>query len=154
MPLDPAIDRALRACWVTCERFFDAPPARVHRAWTDPDEIAGWFPRYVEGSLAVGARSTFTWHDRRIPIDVLESEPGQLFRFRWPWKAQGVISEVTVKLWPRGYGTRLTLTDGPFDLTRSGGLEAYAEALEGWGEALSGLRAQVDFSVDLRRDMR
>jgi hypothetical protein len=29
-------------------------------------------------------------------------------------------------------------------------LDAYAEALEGWGEALAWLRGVVDFSSDLR----
>jgi hypothetical protein len=29
-------------------------------------------------------------------------------------------------------------------------LDAYAEALEGWGEALTWLRGVVDFSSDLR----
>jgi hypothetical protein len=49
-----------------------------------------------------------------------------------------------------GYGTLLTLTDGPFDLRVPGVLDAYAEALEGWGEALAWLRGVVDFSSDLR----
>ena len=30
---------------------------RVHRAWSDPEELASWFPRQVEGSLTVGARA-------------------------------------------------------------------------------------------------
>ena len=51
---------------------------------------------------------------------------------------------------PPGYGTLLTLTDGPFDLRVPGVLDAYAEALEGWGEALAWLRGVVDFSSDLR----
>ncbi len=46
------------------------------------------------------------------------------------------------------------MSDGPFDLTAPGGLDAYAEALLGWGEAITNLRAQVDFSVDLRRERR
>ena len=51
---------------------------------------------------------------------------------------------------PARYGTLLTLTDGPFDLRVPGVLDAYAEALEGWGEALAWLRGVVDFSSDLR----
>ena len=38
----------------------------------------------------------------------------------------------------------------PFDLRVPGVLDAYAEALEGWGEALAWLRGVVDFSSDLR----
>jgi uncharacterized protein YndB with AHSA1/START domain len=145
------LETALRSRWVSMTRLLDAPPARVYRAWSDPEEFASWFPITVEGSLSVSARTILTWHDRRIPIEVVDAEPAQLFRFRWAWLPdQTYITNVTVKLRPHGYGTLLTLSDGVFDLLRPGVLEAYAEALEGWGEALAGLRAQVDFSVDIR----
>lgn len=141
--------------WIRLERRLDAPRDRVHRAWTDPDEMAGWFPRRVEGSLTVGTRSILTWHDRRVPIDILASDPPGLFRFRWSWPTQDSYqTTVSVTLEPEGYGTMLDLVDGPFDITRPGVLDAYAEALEGWAEALANLRAQVDFSVDLRRQRR
>ena len=42
-----------------------------------------------------------------------------------------------MRLEPAGCGTLLTLTDGPFDLRFPRVLDAYAEALEGWGEALA-----------------
>ncbi|MEZ4597998.1 MAG: hypothetical protein R3C32_14995, partial [Chloroflexota bacterium] len=61
---------------------------------------------------------------------------------------------VTVRLEPEGYGTLVRLEDGPFDISRPGVIDAWAEGLEGWGEAISNLRAQVDYSVDLRRQRR
>lgn len=141
--------------WIRLERRLDAPRERVHRAWSDPDEMAGWFPRQVEGSLTVGTRSILTWHDRRIPIDVLASDPATLFRFRWTWPTHDAYqTTVTVTFEPEGYGTLVTLTDGPFHVDRPGVLDAYAEALEGWGEALGNLRAVVDYSVDLRHRRR
>ena len=57
---------------------------------------------------------------------------------------------MSVTLEPAGYGTLMTLTDGPFDLRVPGVLDAYVEASEGWGEALAWLRGWVDFSVELR----
>ena len=66
-----------RPCWVRVSRRLDASPARVHRFWSDPEELASWFPRQVEGSLTVGARSVLTWHDRRVPIEVLASVPAE-----------------------------------------------------------------------------
>ncbi len=141
--------------WIRMERRLDAPRERVHRAWSDPDEMAGWFSRHVEGSLTVGTRTVLTWHDRRIPIDVLASDPAALFRFRWAWPTQDSYqTTVTATFEPEGYGTLVTLTDGPFHIDRPGVLDAYAEALEGWGEALSNLRAVVDYSVDLRHRRR
>jgi uncharacterized protein YndB with AHSA1/START domain len=150
-PAHQSIEASLRSRWVTITRRLDAPPARVYRAWSYPDELAGWFPIAVEGSLAVGARTILTWRDRRIPIEVTEADPDRTFRFRWPWLPdESYLTDVSVRIQPHGYGTQLTLTDGPFDLTIPGVLDAYAEALEGWGEALASLRAKVDFSVDIR----
>jgi putative phosphoribosyl transferase len=48
--------------------------------------------------------------------------------------------EVTLKIVPRA--THL--------FEEPGALDAWAEALQGWGEALAMLRAQLDFSVDIR----
>jgi uncharacterized protein YndB with AHSA1/START domain len=132
-------------------RALDAPPARVYRAWSDPVELAHWFAPRVEGSLAVGASSVLIWHDRRVTLQVLEAHPDEIVRFRWSWLPdEGCVTQVVVEIRPRGYGTELVLTDGPFDLTRPGVMDAYAGALEGWGEALAGLRAHLDFTVDIR----
>jgi uncharacterized protein YndB with AHSA1/START domain len=137
---------------VHMERRVDAPPYRVYRAWSAPEALSEWFPDSVEGSLTPGARSTLVFPDQRVWWEVLEAEPYSRFRFRWPWLADDSwISTVTVSIAPRGYGSLVTLEDGPFDLTVPGVLEAYAECLEGWGEALAWMRALVDFSVDLRR---
>jgi uncharacterized protein YndB with AHSA1/START domain len=132
-------------------RRFQAPPARIYRCWTVPDELIRWFPQRVEGSLAVGTRSTLVFPDQRVWWDVTVVESDRRFEFRWPWGKDGAWeTTVSVRLEPAGYGTRLTLTDGPFDLRVPGVLDAYAEALEGWGEALAWLRGVVDFSSDLR----
>lgn len=137
---------------VHIERRVDAPPYRVYRAWSAPEALAEWFPDSVEGSLAQGTRSTLVFPDQRIWWEVLEAEPVHQFHFRWPWLDNDEwVTEVRVQIVPRGYGSLITLDDGPFDLTVPGVLEAYAECLEGWGEALAQLRAVIDFSVDLRR---
>jgi hypothetical protein len=83
---------------------------------------------------------------------MLEAEPYSRVRFRWPWlPGDEWVTEVRVSIEARGYGSLVTLEDGPFDLSVPGVLEAYAECLEGWGEALAQMRAVVDYSVDLRR---
>jgi uncharacterized protein YndB with AHSA1/START domain len=137
---------------VRLQRRLDAPPYRVYRAWSSPDALQEWFPDSVEGSLTPGTRSTLVFPDRRVWWDVVEAEPYSRFRFNWPWLPDdGWVTMVTVTISPRGYGSLVTLEDGPFDLTQPGVLEAYAECLQGLGEALAHLRAIVDFSVDLRR---
>ena len=147
--------RALHDQWIRAHRLLDAPPDRVHRAFSDPDELSSWFCRAVEGSLLVGARSLLTWSDRRIAADILESEPPTRFRFRWSLaRDAAVVTTVSVTVDRNGYGSRVTLEDGPFDLTLPGMAQAYGEAAVAWGEALANLRARVDFGVDLRRPVR
>ena len=137
---------------VRVQRRVDAPPYRVYRAWSAPEALSEWFPDHVEGSLTPGTRSTLVFPDQRVWWDVLEAEPDSRFQFRWPWlENEAWVTVCTVTVTPRGYGSLVTLEDGPFDLTQPGVLDAYAECLLGWGEALSHLRAVVDFSVDLRR---
>jgi uncharacterized protein YndB with AHSA1/START domain len=134
------------------ERILDASPERVYRAWSDPETMATWFAPQVEGSLAVGARSILIWSDRRIWLDVLEAEPHRRVRFRWAARPDDTAAtEVTVDIQPHGYGTRLTVHDAPFEMDTVDGLDVWAVAIESWAEALANLRAQLDFSVDLRR---
>jgi uncharacterized protein YndB with AHSA1/START domain len=137
---------------VRLQRRLDAQPYRVYRAWYQPDALTTWFPDAVEGSLAPGTRSTLVFPNRRVWWDVLEAEPEVRFQFRWPWLPDdALVTTVRVTVTPRGYGSVVTLEEGPFDLSIPGALDAYADCLAGWGEALANLRAVMDFSVDLRR---
>jgi hypothetical protein len=136
--------------WIEMRRRLEASPERVLRAWSDPEELARWFPLQVEGGLAVGARSTLVWPDRRIWWDVIE-----VARTRFAVKLPGGADErfvtiLTVDVVRAGYGTNLLLRHGPFPLSEPGALDAWAGAIESWAEALMLLRAHLDFSVDLR----
>ena len=137
---------------VRLQRRIDAEPYRVYRAWSAPEALSEWFAERVEGSLTPGARSTLVFRDKRVWWDVIEAEPNNRFRFRWPWLAdESWITVATVSITARGMGSLITLEDGPFDLTHPGVLDAYGECHSGWAESLSNLRAVVDYSVDLRR---
>jgi uncharacterized protein YndB with AHSA1/START domain len=137
--------------WVRMRRRLNASPQRVFRAWADPEELARWFPEQVEGGLAVGSRSLLVWPERRVWWDVVEADPDRLFVVRWPGlAAEQLISTVHVRVDPVGYGSRVELDDGPFPLGQRGVVDAWAEAIEVWSEALAFLRAHLDFSVDLR----
>jgi uncharacterized protein YndB with AHSA1/START domain len=132
-------------------RRLNAPPERVWRAWAHPEELARWLPERVEGALAVGARTVLVWSDRRVWWDVMEAQAGRSFAFQRPWLPdERFVTTVRITFEPAGYGTLMTLGDGPFPLDRPGGVDAWAEGLQGWSEALAMLRAHLDFSVDLR----
>jgi uncharacterized protein YndB with AHSA1/START domain len=148
-PQRPASSQLQR--WVRLRRRLDAPPDRVYRTWTDPEELARWLPDRVEGGLAVGSRSVLIWSDQRVWWDVIEARPSRMFQFRWPGLAdEELVTDVRVTIDPAGYGSRLALEDGPFPIDASGALDAWARAIEVWTDALAKLRAQLDFSVDLR----
>ena len=137
--------------WVQVERRLAATPDRAYRAFADPEELARWFPLRVEGGLAVGGRSILVWPDRRVWWDVLEAIPNRRFVLRWPWLPDDqLVTTATVTIDPLGYGSRLSVRDGPFPIDQRGVLDAWAEALEGWAEALAMLRAYLDFSIDVR----
>lgn len=137
--------------WIRMRRRLDAPPDRVYRTWADPEELARWFPERIEGGLAVGSRSVLVWSDHRVWWDVTQARPNRDFAFRWPWLPdEGLVTDVRVTIDPDGYGSRLEFEDGPFPLDVPGVIDAWAEAIEVWSDALAKLRAHLDFSVDLR----
>ena len=53
---------------------------------------------------------------------------------------------------PIGYGSTVSLSDGPYEVGVEEVLDEYARAIEIWSAALTQLRASVDYSVDLRKE--
>ena len=141
----------MTAKMVEMERIVDAPPDRVYRMWADADTMTQWLSYQVEGSLLPGARSVLIFPRQRIEIDVLEAQPETLFKFRWNHTGdKAVATEVTVRIRPKGWGSIVTLTDGPYDTDDPLQLDGYAASIETFAAGLAQLRASVDFSVDLR----
>ena len=138
---------------IQMSRVVDAPPDRVYRAWSDPETVRQWLASEVEGSLLPGASSSFVFPRHRIEVDVLEADPNSRFRFRWTHPLEnGISTEVTVVITRTGYGSTVTLSDGPYEVGDEVILDEYARAIEIWAAALTQLRASVDYSVDLRKE--
>lgn len=137
--------------WVRLQRRLLSTPERAYRAFTDPEEITRWFCSRVEdGSLAVGTRSVLVWPNERLWWDVVEADPNRRIIARWPWLRNRLVTTITIAIDPVGYSCRVRLEDGPFPITEPGGLRVWQDALTGWAEALAGLRAYLDYNVDLR----
>jgi uncharacterized protein YndB with AHSA1/START domain len=138
---------------IQLERLVDAPPDRVYRMWSDPDSVTQWLSTQVRGSLLPGARSVLVFQRHQIEVDVLEAEPDSRFRLRWLHQGDpGLTTEVTVTIRSKGWGSVVTLTDGPYDTDMEAGLDEYSKAIAIWSVALTQLRAIVDYSVDLRKE--
>ena len=136
---------------IQMSRVVDAPPERVYRAWSDAETVRQWLASSVEGSLVPGVRSALVFPRHRIEVDVLEADPNSRFKFRWTHPLDdGITTEVTVVITPTGYGSTVTLSDGPYEVSEEALLDEYARAIEIWAAALTQLRASVDYSVDLR----
>ena len=136
---------------IEMERVVDAPPDRAYRMWADADTMTQWLSYQIEGSLLPGARSVLVFPRQRIEIDVLEAEPDSLFKFRWNHAGEPKLATVvTVSIRPKGWGSVVTLTDGPYDTADDAQMDAYAESIEIFAAGLAQMRALVDFSVDLR----
>jgi uncharacterized protein YndB with AHSA1/START domain len=138
---------------IELERIVDAPPERVYRMWSDPDTMSQWLSYQVRGSLLPGARSMLIFPRHQIEVDVLEAQPNSRFKMRWLHPGDlGLATEVSVTIRPRGWGSVVTLTDGPYEVDTEPVLDEYARAIEIWAAALAQLRASVDYSVDLRKE--
>jgi uncharacterized protein YndB with AHSA1/START domain len=138
---------------IELERVVDAPPERVYRMWSDPDTMAQWLSYQVRGSLLPGARSVLVFPRHQIEVDVLEAQPNERFRMRWLHPGDPALAtEIGVRLQPRGWGSLVSLTDGPYDVDDAAGLDEYARAIAIWASALAQLRASVDYSIDLRKE--
>ena len=110
---------------LTIKRRFNAAPAKVYTAWTDPKMIARWFgPHGVESvnaetDLRVGGRYHITMHvpgDRHDVLGVYrEIVPNEKLVFTWAWKSTPEReSLVTVTFKPDGAGTIMTLLHDQF----------------------------------------
>jgi uncharacterized protein YndB with AHSA1/START domain len=138
---------------IEMERIVDAPPERVYRMWSDADTLSQWLSYQVQGSLLPGSRSVLVFPRRRIEIDVLEAEPDKRFKFRWLHAGdEGLVTEVTIDIRPKGWGSVVALSDGPYETDVTEMLDEYARAIEIWAAGLAQLRASVDYSVDLRKE--
>ena len=113
---------------LTLKRRFNAPPAKVWAAWTDPEKIAHWFgpAQTQDGSVRaeldvrVGGRfrASFNTADaeyHEVGGVYREVIPNQRLVFSWAWHSTPEReSLVTVTLKPDGAGTLLTLSHEKF----------------------------------------
>ena len=111
---------------LTIKRRFNAPPAKVFSAWTDPEKVKRWMgpgevkALRVESDPRTGGR--YRWlmqspdgeqHD--VSGVYREVIPNQKLVFTWAWKSTPEReSLVTVEIKPDGNGSLMTLTHEQF----------------------------------------
>jgi uncharacterized protein YndB with AHSA1/START domain len=138
---------------LTIRRRFDAPPALVFAAWTEPKHMTEWWATkdavtlHAEADLKVGGRFRVVFqtpdgekHD--VSGVFREIAPGEKLVMSWAW-ATTPDRQSQVSLWfrPDGDGTSLTLKhEFFFDET------ARDNHNRGWNEALDNLNAFLSFA--------
>ena len=111
---------------LTIKRRFNAPPAKVFAAWTDPEKVKRWMgPGEIktvraENDLRVGGRYhigmlTPAGEAHDVSGVYREIVPNQKLVYSWAWKSTPEReSLVTVTFKEEGGGTLLTLTHEQF----------------------------------------
>jgi len=132
---------------LTLKRRFQAPPAKVFAAWTDPEKIKRWMgpgqitTKRAEADPRVGGRYRI---EMRSPDGEAHNVSGvyrevvvnEKLVFTWAWDAtppdEPYETMVTVLFKPDGDGTLLTLTHERFidDESRDGHKQGWNGALD------------------------
>ena len=134
------------------EIWIDAPPERVFRALTDPEQLIAWWGvseayRTTEATvdLRVGGRYRLTGPSGERGTFAVEGvyravEPPTRLVFTWDpgWDDDARGSEVEFALEAREGGTRLVLTHTGFATEES------RDAHRGWSAVLSSLKAHCE----------
>lgn len=130
-----------------------APPERVFDAWTDPDEIPGWYVERQEGDPREDER--IVWFITRedldgdgVPLAVRTAERGRRLVLEnvgeEPWR--GTVLDV--ELFPEGDGTRVVVEQSGF----SEGVRGFAPIIDsGWAHVLAILKEYLEHHAGERR---
>ena len=151
-------ERTVKHDIVVQERRLKATPARVFRAWSNPDERRkwdvpgnGWVLAEFRQDFRVGgvemsrfgppgeARYYSEGHYLSIAPDSRIISAGVMHDGNTPMTA----TMLTVEFYPDGSGTRLVLTDQSAYF----GMEKASDRQEGWGEILTKLAAALGESA-------
>ncbi len=142
-------------------REFKSPIAVVWSALTDPDQAPAWWgprgyrvPREsIDTDLEVGGLyraclvREHTGEERWWSGVHTDIEPPNLFIYTHAWDrpdgTRGFETEVVIQLEEAGGGTRMTLTQGPYESADRRDSEA-----AGWEESLDRLGAHLDRHLD------
>jgi len=130
-----------------------APPARVYDAWTDPEEIPGWYVERQEGDPRRDER--IVWF---ITPEDLEGD-GEPFAVRTAERGRRLVLEdvgeepwrgtvLDVALVPEGDGTRVVVEQSGF----SEGVRGFAPVVDsGWAQVLAILKEYLERHAGERR---
>jgi uncharacterized protein YndB with AHSA1/START domain len=123
-------------CGVRFERRYDATPAEVWSALTEPERLRRWLANAAELEPRPGGRFILGWDADETDGTVLAFEPGRLLELRWPYPDEP-DSVTRFELRPDGDGTLLVLDHRGLPPNSIAGYGA------GWHSHLDSLQAHL-----------
>jgi uncharacterized protein YndB with AHSA1/START domain len=130
---------------LSINRTFDAEPARLWAAWSDPSELSMWFwPPAFETVCDIDPNVGGRVHVRS-PVagigwagEFVEVESMRRLAFSWQWDGETERTHVVVSMAPDGDRTSLGVRHSGFgdDATRD-------DHVEGWNDCLDRLPAHL-----------
>ena len=129
------------------------PVDAVFAAVVDPEKMSKYFISGASGPLRAGTTVTWEFADvgAKVSIDVLEVEENR--KIVWESSALGPRTRTTVEFAADGPdATVVTITESKFPLTEDGVKRALGQNA-GWTYTLCGLKAYVQFGINLRHGL-
>jgi len=126
------------------------PVNEVFAAVVDPDKMSNYFISGASGPLKPSTKVVWEFADvgAKVSIDVLEVEENR--KIVWESSALGPRTRTTIQFVPDGdNATVVTVTESKFPLTEEGVKLALGQNA-GWTYTLCGLKAYVQFGINLR----
>ena len=126
------------------------PVDEVFTAVIDPEKMSNYFISGASGPMKAGTTVVWEFADvgAKVSIDVLEVEENR--KIVYESSALGPRIRTTIQFSPDGPdATVVTITEGKFQLTEEGVKRALGQNA-GWTYTLCGLKAYVQFGINLR----
>ncbi len=134
---------------VECQMLIRKPAEEVFRAFTDPEITTRfWFTR-SSGVLEKGKTVTWEWEMYGVSAPVFTEEiiPGKLIRIQWGDPA----TTVDFTFHPREDGnTYVIIKNYGFNLSGEDLIQAVKDNTGGFTTVLDGLKAWLEFGIELR----
>jgi uncharacterized protein YndB with AHSA1/START domain len=133
--------------------YFDAPPARVFAALTEPGQLVRWFLSKAKVDLRKGGKIEFTWEGgHRMVGKVMRVATDKEVAYAWHddlGKEKKATTLAEFKVSKKGKGSMLKLSHGGFGESKEW-IELYGAIQSGWAYYLTNLKSVLLTGTDLR----
>jgi uncharacterized protein YndB with AHSA1/START domain len=131
--------------------FYQAAPARVFRALSDPKEIVKWFPSRAKIELRKGGEFRLFWEGGVMKGKVKAVDAPKRLVVVWHDRIDGKSYDTVARfeLKKKGTGTILALTHEGFKSGKDW-IWLYGAIQSGWAYYLTNLRSVLEHGTDLR----